>query len=503
MKMDQTSTVAALLREIPRILRWLFPGFIVLTLCKFSDRGFGAYYPLSNLETTEYLVALPFIGTLVYVIHRILWWFVDELQFRRRGVTCWEFFRTRYDPTNVRITGYMEYRWSIVHACLMVSELLLFFSFVCHKGSTVCIYRGLIRCIAIILFVLSSWLFWYLNHIELWHFGFRGRQHSQRWNRFLKRIGVTPLTEPPAAQPEENRPGDGSTRELDLDDVDESIGTVWAYIEWVNKTFRSWSESGGPVLGWFRGQPVDKPLLPKLLRQTYDENNLVQFFRMRAPVLGTTPPRDQFDKWLFLMQHSGLPTRLLDWTEGALIALFFAVRDVDKVPLSEFQPVVWMVDPIKLNALTLGPHAGLQLSMMHSTRYDKKTEEEIKAIKANLPDPPDPRDPNSSLLENIRLAFEQGGHYGRQLPEVAYPTYVHARMAAQMSCFTVHGTCDDSIEKMFRDTLMAKGRLTKCTINPEAASDIMIVLRTLGISYSTLFPEFDGLANELTGIFAT
>src|SRR5262245_56443551 len=103
---------------------------------------------------------------------------------------------------------------------------------------------------------------------------------------------------------------------------------------------------------WFRGEPnVETPLVPKVYRETpgrqpHDENRLLQFFRMKAPTFSTAavPTRHQTDQWLLLQQHVGLPTRLLDWTESALVALRFA--------LLKPAPVVWMLDPLRLNKLS-------------------------------------------------------------------------------------------------------------------------------------------------------
>jgi hypothetical protein len=252
------------------------------------------------------------------------------------------------------------------------------------------------------------------------------------------------------------------------------ISTVTGFVGQIQRRFRSWES---PKYVWFRGEPdVKSALLPKLYRPKQDgsshhENKLLQMFRMRASVYSAypVPDRGHIDQWLFLAQHVGLPTRLLDWTENALIALFFAIK--------HDRPVVWMLDPMRLNQLSIH-------------RSENKEIEEIEEFPLTW------FRPEGDLInighENIRGAWENDRR-GVQLPVAVYPTYAHPRMSAQRSVFTVQGLDKRSLVTLIPDSIREK-----FIINPRARSAIANQLRMLGIEEATAFPDLDGLAKELS-----
>jgi hypothetical protein len=101
---------------------------------------------------------------------------------------------------------------------------------------------------------------------------------------------------------------------------------------------------------WWRGQRhVEWALTPSLYRLglAAKEMNLNARFRLMAKSRREEVPsgRDPMG-WLFLMQHYRLPTRLLDWSQSPLVALYFAVALPD-----DEDAMLWAMSPTILNVL--------------------------------------------------------------------------------------------------------------------------------------------------------
>ena len=94
-------------------------------------------------------------------------------------------------------------------------------------------------------------------------------------------------------------------------------------------------------------------------------------------------------------------------------------------------------------------------------------------------------------FENLAGAWELDKR-GVQFPVAVYPTYVHARLRAQRSCFTIHGR-----EKQSLNELIPERILKRYAIDPGSRQAMINELRLLGVSDSVVLPDLDGLALEL------
>lgn len=217
------------------------------------------------------------------------------------------------------------------------------------------------------------------------------------------------------------------------------------------------------ALPWWRGQGnIQWGLRPAIYREDFGpgyEQNIANLFKARAPARYDRPPaHDDLPGWLFLMQHYRLPTRLLDWTESVLVAVFFAVSDCLDQP-----GALWALNPYALS------HSLTGCSVVFNPRGEILGQMFSRAFQTS---------PNSDNTPALTLPV--------------FPEEIDFRMVVQHSAFTIHGN-PDALE----DLPNHKEFLRRFEIPSKAKAELRHQLDTLGFRDSTLFPDLENLAKSL------
>lgn len=250
-----------------------------------------------------------------------------------------------------------------------------------------------------------------------------------------------------------------------------TVATLEAYIENADAIWREWCARSTFVAEvWYRGQPDSRwNLSPGIHRPPYSkvsEHRYRHDFRLRAlPFLGeaTTHPASEWD-WYFLMQHHGIPTRLLDWSESALVALYFAVGR----PPDETDGAVWVLMPRAVNR-------------------------ELARVGDFIPIYSD------QIVAPYLGQMWDESQIGPEHPIAIDPPYNSRRLAAQRGKFTVHGSSQKNLDAYPE----LNGNLHRIDIPRAAKARLRRQLFAAGITESVLFPGLDGLSREIRDAYAT
>ncbi len=211
---------------------------------------------------------------------------------------------------------------------------------------------------------------------------------------------------------------------------------------------------------WFRGHAdASWKLLPGYQRYKNPppESVLINKFKQNASLLVNTREPHKFE-WLFYMQHYGAPTRLLDWSESPLFALYFAVTSTPNK-----QGALWMLRPLELNKLATS------------------NAKEAKFIPSF----------DDQLLDNYSTESIEANSFEGVIPMAAIATRNNTRIQAQLGVFTISHRTTTSIED-----IGTGAHITKFTISPAAKKVIATELKLLGVNKFQLFPELSS-AGEL------
>lgn len=219
--------------------------------------------------------------------------------------------------------------------------------------------------------------------------------------------------------------------------------------------FWNWTATRPTSRYVFRGQSQNYSIVPKIGRDTYDyhasiERRMFRKFRASArPYLGFDP-RSDWD-WLALAQHHGAPTRLTDWSESPLVALYFALDGAK----TSADPIIYALDLYRddiqtVDGMNLDTATGkFRLSNGMALSSPFELSEGIVAVDTNVVTP---------------------------------------RISSQRGMFTVHGNPTKPLEVPPHQQF---------TIPAEFARDLFGQLMELGVDALHIFPDINGLCKSL------
>jgi hypothetical protein len=205
---------------------------------------------------------------------------------------------------------------------------------------------------------------------------------------------------------------------------------------------------------WYRGHwSSSYTLLPSLLRSSaalQKEQILFQKYVQAAAHLG----RSRASDWesLFDMQHYGIPTRLLDWTETLGVAVFFALGTQPS------EGAIYILDPRKLNERSTGM--------------------------------PEPKRINDEHFK-YRSVYWKKEPFAARLPIAIEPPFQNDRMFAQRGMFTIHGEDIRPLDEQYPECV------ARILLPVSARKGAKEFLHFASLNELSIFPDMVGVAAHI------
>jgi len=220
---------------------------------------------------------------------------------------------------------------------------------------------------------------------------------------------------------------------------------------------------------WFRGVANKEWKLCPSIQRTSErikaERYITNDFYIKAKqVMENAPEKKNYSAWMSIMQHYGLPTRLLDWSSSPLIATFFAVEQYGKYPNAD--AAIWVLAPGLLN--------------------------ESQGF-GNCIFPVD-----ADTVQNMLLpAFKEKGHIDELKDKIiaCHSTENNLRMYSQQANFTIHNS-----EKKLTEICNSE-MLYKIIIPSSARERLLYDLEIFGITESYIYPDLDHISKDIKRIY--
>lgn len=173
--------------------------------------------------------------------------------------------------------------------------------------------------------------------------------------------------------------------------------------------------------------------------------------------------------WLSVMQHYGVPTRLIDFTTSPYIALYFALETYD--PLSQNDFAVYAVDYT----------AVMEASIQHIKRVDSKFSETRVSMNGK----------QDSIFDDVV------DRYSYDIAWITEPRELNARIDRQSGTFLVSGNLERTIESIVNLPLYETATVLKFRVPARLYENVYVALRKMSINSKSIYGDLGGLAKSI------
>jgi hypothetical protein len=215
-------------------------------------------------------------------------------------------------------------------------------------------------------------------------------------------------------------------------------------------------ELNAPQVLWYRGHAKSAyQLVPYLFRKSpWPEKERILFEEYERSAAHLLDAKDNSWEMLQDMQHYGIPTRLLDWTDVLGIAVAFALSDSD----DSNDSVIYILDPLALNGMS-----------------------GLSTVKRASSDP----------AFDYKSVYWEGKPFSPNYPIAIDGKLHNDRLRAQRGNFTVHGRNDAPLDDQVPNVI---GKVALCSsAKPEARE----FLEHANLNAFTIYPDIVGMAQHI------
>lgn len=249
------------------------------------------------------------------------------------------------------------------------------------------------------------------------------------------------------------------------------INSTSQLIEVINSYPNNFAFRGQSDANWGLQSTLERSVPEQGKRRNFEEHSLDNFkskFRLYSRELEM--PEKKLS-WLSLMQHYGVPTRLLDFTQSPYVALYFAIENL--TPTKDGYLAIYAIDYSKL----------VQASCDYVLSRDHDFEEYSSSLK---------------FFKKCEQAFES--ILDRRSYDVLWfvdPIQINNRLEKQAGTFLISGAFDKSIDYLLDSSIYSSVQVDKLIIPHEFYKNIYALLRKINLGPKNIYGDLSGLAKDI------